>query len=284
MSPLKIFIELLEQALKQLKIKLFGVHVCMDLLDQLVRGDGIEFFPALIEFDESIPLVEVLREESLDLFVRSLLKIVPPRLVSADQIRDASLTLIEKLGNGNSRLFASTSCANLWNLSILDHVMVAHQKLCFRPKFVRHEDASFIIFIVFKLEDEIEAGDFLFYLTIVAPANLIQVLILDKAINIALPKLCLATWEIPLAQSYGRTSGRVPILLNHILRNLNIKQRIKRLNWQESSIPRITLDLSSETLFNRLLVLACLIILLRATTLLNLSLQEVRRALLEDRA
>ena len=46
-----------------------------------------------------------------------------------------------------------------------------------------HEDASFIIFLVFQFEDQIEAGNFLFYFAIVAPADLIQVLILDKAVD-----------------------------------------------------------------------------------------------------
>ena len=67
----------------------------MDLLDQLIRSYGIEIFPALIKFDEAIPLVEVFCEESLDIFVSSMLHIVPPRLICADQVRDASLGLIK---------------------------------------------------------------------------------------------------------------------------------------------------------------------------------------------
>ena len=51
---------------------------------------------------------------------------------------------------------------------------------------MRHKNASFIIFIILKLEDEVETGDFLFYFSVMAPADLIQVLLLDEAIDEAL--------------------------------------------------------------------------------------------------
>ena len=69
----------------------------MDLSDELIRRCCIEVFPALVELYESIPLVEVLREESLNILVITVLHIVSPGLESADHVRDASLGLVKQL-------------------------------------------------------------------------------------------------------------------------------------------------------------------------------------------
>ena len=69
----------------------------MDLSDELIRHGCIEVFPALVEFYESIPLVEVLREESLNILVITVLHIVSPGLESAYHVRDASLGLVKQL-------------------------------------------------------------------------------------------------------------------------------------------------------------------------------------------
>ena len=67
----------------------------MDLLYELFWCRGIECLPALEEFDIAVPLIEISREESFDIFVRSALHSMVPRLVGADQVRDARLRLVE---------------------------------------------------------------------------------------------------------------------------------------------------------------------------------------------
>ena len=69
----------------------------MDLPDELIRYCRIEVFPALVEFDETIPLIEVLRKESLNIFVIAVLQVVSPGLESAYHVRDASLGLVKQL-------------------------------------------------------------------------------------------------------------------------------------------------------------------------------------------
>ena len=67
----------------------------MDLLHELFRCRGIERLPALEEFDITVPLVEISREESFDIFVRSAFHSMVPWLIGADQVRDARLRLVE---------------------------------------------------------------------------------------------------------------------------------------------------------------------------------------------
>ena len=67
----------------------------MNLLHQLFRRCGIEVLPALVEFDKAVPLVKISCEECMNIFVATVLHIMAPRLVSADQVRDACLRLVK---------------------------------------------------------------------------------------------------------------------------------------------------------------------------------------------
>ena len=71
MDSLEVFIQLLEQVLKQYEVELLQIHIAVDLLDQLLRSGSIELSPTLIKLDETIPLVEVFLEECLNIFVVS---------------------------------------------------------------------------------------------------------------------------------------------------------------------------------------------------------------------
>ena len=102
---------------------------------------------------------------------------------------------------------------------------------------MRHENAPFIILIILKLEYEIESGDFLFYFAVMAPADLIQVLILDETIHEALSELSLAAWEVPLAQSDSLASSWISVLLDHVFGYLDVKKWVKCLDRKEGSIP-----------------------------------------------
>ena len=61
--------------------------------------------------------------------------------------------------------------------------MVAHQDFSILAELVSQEDAPFIFLLVFKLEDEVESGNFLFYLRVVTPADFVEILILDIAVD-----------------------------------------------------------------------------------------------------
>ena len=134
-------------------------------------------------------------------------------------------------------LFTTAACASLRNLRILYHVVVAHENLGLRAELMRHENAPFIVLIILKLEYEVEPGDFLFYFAVMAPADFIQVLILDETIHEALSELSLAAWEVPLAQSNRLARSWISVLLDHVFGYLDVKERVKRLHWKESSIP-----------------------------------------------
>ena len=95
-----------------------------------------------------------------------------------------------------------------------------------------------------------------------APSDLIEILILDVALNDALTELCFATREVPLGQADCLASCRVMILVDHLSWHLDVKQWIKGFNRQESSIARVTLDLSAEAFFKSFLKLAGLVGLL----------------------
>lgn len=134
-------------------------------------------------------------------------------------------------------LFTTAACASLRNLRILYHVVVAHKNLGLRAELVCHENAPFIVLIILKLEYEVEPGDFLFYFAVMAPADFIQVLILDETIHEALSELSLAAWKVPLAQSNRLARSGISVVLDHVFGHLNVKERVKRLHWKEGSIP-----------------------------------------------
>ena len=115
------------------------------------------------------------------------------------------------------------------------------------------EDASFVLFLVFKLEDEIESRDFLLDLLIVAPSDFVEILSFDEACNDTLTKFSFSAWEIPLAKTDSFSSSRISVLFNYFLSNLDVEKRIKCFNWKESPVTITTLSFSSETLFNLLL-------------------------------
>lgn len=128
-------------------------------------------------------------------------------------------------------LFTTAACANLRNFRVLYHIVVAHENLSLRAELMRHENAPFIVLVILKLEYEVEPGNFLFYFAVMAPADLIQVLILDETIHEALSELSLAAWEVPLAQSNCLARSWISVLLDHVFGYLDVKERVKRLHW-----------------------------------------------------
>ena len=124
------------------------------------------------------------------------------------------------------------------------------------------EDTPFILSLVFQFEYEIEARNFLLNVTIVAPANFVQVFRLDEAVHDAFTKLSLSTREIPLGKADSLTRLGVLVLENHLLRVLDIKQRVESLDRQEGTIPRVAFDLRAKAFLKRLLKLPCLVPLL----------------------
>jgi len=61
--------------------------------------------------------------------------------------------------------------------------VVAHQDFSILAELVSQEDTPFIFLLVFKLEDEVKSGNFLFYLRVVTPADFVEILILDITID-----------------------------------------------------------------------------------------------------
>ena len=137
--------------------------------------------------------------------------------------------------------------------------MVAHQRLGLLPKLVRHKDAPFVVLLILQFENEIETRDFFPNFAVVTPSNFINILILNISVDKALSQLSLAAREIPLAETDGLSCSRVFELVDRILRHLNIQQRVKSFDGQESAVARVALDMSAVALLERLFEVTCFI-------------------------
>lgn len=129
MGSYKVRVKLKEQALEQGHVELFFQHVSVDLLNDAFRFGCIKFLPTLEEYDIAVTLVEIAIEEGLHVLVLPCLHKLLVRLVSCDQIRDAGLCLIEKLGCGHLSFLSSSTCALSRNACVVDQIVIAHENL-----------------------------------------------------------------------------------------------------------------------------------------------------------
>ena len=73
--------------------------------------------------------------------------------VCADEIRYTCLGVIEKLRRGHSRFLSACCGAHLWDLGVIDQVVITHEELSFRAELVGLENASLVFLLVFQLEN-----------------------------------------------------------------------------------------------------------------------------------
>ena len=125
----------------------------MDVLDDFFGLLRVEILPSLEEVNESVTLVEVPGEEGLDVFVRAWLDKLLIRFEGADEVRNSSLGLIKKLWQRYSCLLTATTSPNFRNLSVVYHVVVAHECLCLLSELVGLKDSPFIVFFILQFED-----------------------------------------------------------------------------------------------------------------------------------
>ena len=128
-----------------------------------------------------------------------------PWLECRDEVRDTSLGLVQQLRQSHGCLLAAATSPELWDQCIVNHIVVSHEDFCLLAELVSQEDATLILAIILVFEDEVKAGHLLLNLLIVAPAYLIEILLLNIAVNDAFAKLSLTRWEVPLTQANGVT-------------------------------------------------------------------------------
>ena len=218
----KVKIQFLEEALKQVQVVPVRLHVLVNLLHDALRFYWIKLLPTLEELDDSVSIIRTSEEESLHIFVSSLLNAIFPWLVGRNQVWDTRLCLIKKLGIWHWGLLGTCSNANFWDLGVINHVVVTHENLSLLAELVSHEDASFILLFVFELKDKIESRYLFLNFWIVAPLYFVKVLLLYVTVDDTLSQLCLTRWEVPLTKTYSLSSSRVLIPLDHLLWLLNI--------------------------------------------------------------
>ena len=158
----------------------------MDHLHDLFWVSLIELLPSLEELDDSISFIVVSCKEGVHVFERSLLNELLEWLERENQVADASLRLIKQLGWLNRCLFVASTSSYAWHCLLVNHVVIAHQDLSLLSELVSQEDSSLVLLLILVLEDQVEARDLLFNLTIVAPTDLIQILRRNVTVNKAL--------------------------------------------------------------------------------------------------
>ena len=155
----------------------------MDHLHDLFWVSLIELLPSLEELDDSVSLIVVSCKEGVHVFERSLLNELLEWLERENQVADASLRLIKQLGWLNRCLFVASTSSYTWHCLLVNHVVIAHQDLSLLSELVSQEDSSLVLLLILVLEDQVEARDLLFNLTIVAPTDLIQILSRNVTVN-----------------------------------------------------------------------------------------------------
>lgn len=125
----------------------------MDILNDLLWLLRIKILPSLEEVNESVTLVKVPRKEGLNIFVRPWLNKLLIRFEGADEVGNPSFGLIKKLWQCYSCLFTTTASSDFRNLSVVYHVVVAHECLCLLSELVGLEDSPFIVFFILQFED-----------------------------------------------------------------------------------------------------------------------------------
>ena len=155
----------------------------MDHLHDLFWVSLIELLPSLEELDDSISFIVVSCKEGVHVFERSLLNELLEWLERENQVADASLRLIKQLGWLDCCLFVASTSSYTWHCLLVNHVVIAHQDLSLLSELVSQEDSSLVLLLILVLEDQVEARDLLFNLTIVAPTDLIQILSRNVTVN-----------------------------------------------------------------------------------------------------
>ena len=145
-----------------------------------------------------------------------------PRLKGGDKIRYTGLGLVKELGRRDCSLLATASGSNLWNHCIIYHIVVAHEDLGLLAEFVGQKNTSLVLSFVFLLEYKVEAGHFLLNFGIMAPSDLIEILLFNVAVYNAFTKLCIARREIPFAEADRLTAGFIFVLLDDFVGHFDI--------------------------------------------------------------
>lgn len=121
----------------------------------------------------AVSLVEVFHQEALNIFDWPRLDQLAEWLETCDHVRYSRLLLVQKLWQGDCGFLATSACSDFRDLRVVDHVVVPHQDFSLLAELMGQEDAAFILLLIFHLEDEIETGDLLFYVAVVAPSDLV---------------------------------------------------------------------------------------------------------------
>jgi hypothetical protein len=78
-------------------------------------------------------------------------------LESRNHVRNARLRLVKQLWEGHSSFLSTPTDSHLWDLGVVDHVVVPHQDFSILAELVGQENTSFIFFLVFQFKDKVES-------------------------------------------------------------------------------------------------------------------------------